>query len=53
MTAPDPNKIDPIARLSALDKKLDPAPAREEYTILKPALLDLYRDSKSDVKRIV
>ncbi len=43
----DPHAIDPIARLSALDKKLDPIPAREEYTILKPALLDLYLSDRA------
>jgi hypothetical protein len=38
----DPHAIDPIAHLSALDKKLDPVLAREEYATLKPSLFDLY-----------
>src|SRR5215813_2513536 len=34
--------IDPIVHLSALNEKLEPDKAREEYALLKPALSDLY-----------
>ena len=42
MAVPNAHDIDPIARLSALKEKLEADKAREECTILKPALFDLY-----------
>jgi hypothetical protein len=47
MMGTNAHDIDPIAHLSALDKKLDPVRAREEYTVLKPALLDLYLSDRA------
>jgi hypothetical protein len=47
MTIPNPHDIDPIAYLSALDEKLKPSKAQEEYTLLKPALSDLYASDRA------
>lgn len=47
MAKPNPHDIDPIAHLSALSKDLDADKVREEYEILKPALVDLYASDRA------